>query len=84
MTTVTRCEPWAECLHQDPAPFTREQITAVATKLQRFFETLDTDERTILAALLLDWCGNPEAAHLVLWRALCLPPKDESVASRTK
>jgi hypothetical protein len=46
----------------------------VATKLQRFFETLDADERTIVAALLLEWCGNPEAAQLVLWRARCLPP----------
>lgn len=56
---------------QDSTPFTREQVDAVAAKLQRFFETLDTDERTILEALLLDYCGRPEAARLVLWKACC-------------
>jgi hypothetical protein len=80
---VTQHVPWAECLHQDPAPYTCEQVTAVATKLQQFYEALNADERTILASLLLDWCGNPEAAHSVLWRARCLPPQDQSAASRT-
>ena len=48
---------------QDPTPFTQEQLAAVAAKLQAFYETLEADEQLILQALLLDWCGNANAAH---------------------
>jgi hypothetical protein len=54
---------------QDPTPFTPDQVAAVAAKLQAFFETLTDDERLILQALLLDFCGNPDASRRVLHTA---------------
>jgi hypothetical protein len=51
---------------RDLSPYTDEQVAAVAAKLQVFFESLDDDERIILQALLLDCCGNPEAARRLL------------------
>jgi hypothetical protein len=68
---------------QDPTPFTQEQLAAVAAKLQAFYETLEADEQLILQALLLDWCGNANAAHLLLWNRHCLsPPADDRVPAR--
>jgi hypothetical protein len=64
---------------QDTTPFTPEQVNAVADKLQAFFETLDADERLILQTILLDWCGSPNAARLLLWDRRCLPPDDTGV-----
>lgn len=67
---------------QDPAPFTPDHVTAVAAKLQAFFETLNDDERLILQALPLDFCGNPDASRRVLRAALRSVGRTPSQAHR--